>query len=101
MRIPRGPKFTDEQEAELSRTEAIMTRARIMERGCAAMLNTADYCSAGDIEVCAAVLTESVALRIDCETRRAAIRKIEMEANPRPKHRAKVRVNPNPRRGER
>jgi hypothetical protein len=77
------PRFTDEQEAELSRTEAIMTRARIMERGVANLLNNGEYASAGDIEVCAIVLTESVNLRIECETQRAAIRKADREAHPR------------------
>ncbi len=98
--MPRNPKvakFTDEQEAELSQTEAIMTRSRIIERGVAAILNVADYFSAGDIEVAATMLNESVALRKDAETRRAEIRRIELEANPQ---RSKVRVVSDPVRGK-
>jgi hypothetical protein len=97
MRNPRGAKFTAEQEAALSATEALMTRARIMERGVSSVLMQGEYASAGEIEVCAAVLTESVALRIDCETKRAAIRKAEMEVHPR----HKVKINPNPARRRR
>jgi len=91
MRNPKVRKFTDEQEAALVRTEAFMTRARIMERGVAAILNNGDYASASEIEIAADVLTQSVKLRIECETERAAIRKASAEANPNPRSKVHVR----------
>jgi hypothetical protein len=77
-------KFTDEQEAATVRAEALMTRARIMERGVAAILNAGDYVSAADIIIAASVLGESAGLRVQCEQERAAIRKVQ--ANPQRVH---------------
>lgn len=84
MRNPMGAKFTDEQEAEYLRTEAVMTRARIIERGVASVLNSGEYANSNEVNVCATMIAESVAMRIEAESIRAAIRKAEMEANPRP-----------------
>jgi len=100
MRHPKPRRLTDEQEAELWRTETLMTRARIMERGCAAILNNGEYAASDEIAECAAVLTEAVNLRIECETRRAAISKTELEAYPHPpkRYKGKVTVRPNPAR---
>ena len=97
MRNPRGAKFTDEQEAEYVRTEAIMTRARIIERGVASVLNSGEYANANEVGVCATMIAESVALRTEAESIRASIRKAEREANPRPpmRHR-RVTVVDNP-----
>ena len=100
MRNPRGPKFTDKQEAEYVRTEAVMIRARIIECGVASILNNGEYANSNEIGVAAKMLTESVALRVDAEGIREAIRKAEREAgnprrerfnNPRPP-KAKVRT---------
>jgi len=84
MRNPRGAKFTDEQEAEYIRTEAVMTRARIIERGVASVLNSGEYANANEVGVCATMIAESVALRVEAEGIREAIRKAERESNPRP-----------------
>ena len=91
MRNPRAAKFTEEQEAALAKTEALMTRARIMERGVAAILNNGDYASASEIEVAADVLSASVKLRIECETERAAIRQLERSSHPNPTSKVHVR----------
>ena len=89
MRNPRAAKFTAEQEAEYVRTEAVITRARIIERGVASILNSGEYANSNEIGVAATMLTESVALRIEAEGIREAIRKAEREANPRPSHEVK------------
>lgn len=83
MRNPRGVKFTAEQEAEYVRTEAVITRARIIERGVASILNTGEYANSNEIGVAATMLNESVKLRMKAEGTREAIRKAEREANPR------------------
>jgi hypothetical protein len=84
-------KFTEEQEAEFTRTEAVMTRARIIERGVASVLNSGEYANANEVGVCATMIAESVALRVEAEGIRESIRKAEREANPRP---PKVKVRP-------
>ena len=81
----RNPKhFTAEQEAAFLKAEAIMTRARIMERGVANYLNTCDYASSSEIAVAAKMLSESNAMRIEAEQLRTEIRQVEMRAGNRP-----------------
>ena len=84
---PKFGRFTQEQEAALTQTELMMARCRIIERGVAAILNTGEYASASEIEEAAKALTESVAIRIQCETERAAIRRAEAESHPIRKNR--------------
>jgi hypothetical protein len=79
MRNLKPKHFTPEQEAAFLKTEAIMTRARIMERGVANYLNTGDYACSAEIAVAAEMLAESNAMRIAAEELRAKIRRIEME----------------------
>ena len=84
MRNPKPKHFTAEQEAAFLKHEAIMTRARIMERGVANYLNTGDYASSSEIAVAAEMLAESNAMRIAAEELHAKIRRIEMENRPNP-----------------
>ena len=94
MRNPKGRKFTEEQEAEYVRTEAVMTRARIIERGVASVLNSGEYANANEVGVCATMIAESVAMRTEAESIRSAIRKAEEEAHPRPPRRMRVIIAP-------
>ena len=82
----RNPKhFTAEQEAAFLKAEAIMTRARIMERGVANYLDTGNYyASSSEIAVAAKMLSESNAMRIEAEQLRTEIRQVEMRAGNRP-----------------
>ncbi len=83
MRYPKGIPITPEMEAEYERAERLFTRARIIERGVATVLNTGDYLNLNELREAADVFTSAIGMRENAEIIRAAIRKAEQEANPK------------------
>jgi len=84
MRSQKPKYFTPDQESAFLKTESIMTRSRIIERGIANYLNCGDHATSAEIAVATEMLAESNTLRIKAEKLRADIRRVEMESRNRP-----------------
>ncbi len=89
IRTRRNPKLRDltpEQEAEYERTERMLYRADIYERGVAAILSRegGEYACSRAIGEASRILAGAVEIREEAEKIRAELRKIESEANPVP-----------------
>ncbi len=83
--LPR--KLSDQQEAEYLRTEQELYRARIIERGVAVLLNESP-CDT-EVAIAAEMLLQSVKIRTEAQTIRADMRRVEMNAVPTRKRKAK------------
>jgi predicted signal transduction protein with EAL and GGDEF domain len=94
-RNPKPRRLTDEQEAEYARTEAILYRARIIERGVAVLLNQ-DPCDT-ETAIASEALAEAVRMREEAQEVRSSIRRAEMQADMEAQKRSKPRQSMEPK----
>ena len=80
----RSKPTTPEHDAMLDRAEVLFTRARVMERGIAAFLNTGEYCNANALGEVSRILVLAVTLRKEANDTRDAVREAERKTDPEP-----------------
>jgi hypothetical protein len=82
--------MTPKMEAAYERAETLFTRARIIEQGVAAFLNSGQYANSNEMTEASRMLAESNAFRKDAEAIRDEARRAEQEANPKAGNKVKV-----------